>query len=118
MIAHIVLFRVRPDMSQTDRHALIDSFATALREIPSIRRARVGRRVRLGRSYEELTRVDLPYAAILEFDDADGVRSYLDHPAHEAISTRFFAAISDTLIYDFEVEGSAEGLRGMLVDRE
>ena len=100
-------------MSPTDRHALIDSFETALREIPSIRRARVGRRVRLGRSYEELTRVDLPYAAILEFDDADGVRAYLDHPAHEEISTRFFAAIEETLIYDFEVTGNADGFRGM-----
>ena len=118
MIAHVVLFRVRPDISPTDRQALIDAFATALREIPSIRRARVGRRVRIGRSYEQLTRVDLPYAAILEFDDADGVRAYLDHPAHEVISTKFFAVISETLIYDFEVEGSAEGLRGMLVDGE
>lgn len=114
MIAHVVLFRPRPDLSLADRRALIDTWATALRDIPSIRRARVGRRVRIGRSYEDLIKTDFPYAAILEFDDADGVRAYLDHPAHEAISTRFFAAIADTLIYDFEVEGSAEGLRGMV----
>ena len=118
MIAHVVLFRPRPDLSAADSRALIDTFATALREIPSIRRTRVGRRVRIGRPYEDLIRTDFPYAAILEFDDADGVRAYLDHPAHEAISTRFFAAIADTLIYDFEVEESAKGLRGMLVERD
>jgi len=114
MIAHVVLFRPRPDLSMADRQLLIDTWATALREIPSIRRALVGRRVRIGRSYEEMVRLDFPYAAILEFDDTDAVRAYLDHPAHAGISTRFFAAIADTLIYDFEVEESADGLRGML----
>jgi hypothetical protein len=114
VIAHVVLFRLRPDVSVADRRALIDTWAAALRDIPSIRRAHVGQRVRIGRSYEDLIKTDFPYAAILEFDDADGVRAYLDHPSHEAISTRFFAAIADTLIYDFEVEGTAEGLRGML----
>ena len=98
-----------------DRRALIDAFATALRDIPSIRRAQVGRRVRMGRPYEELTHTDLPYVAILEFDDADGVRAYLDHPAHQEMAARFFAALAETLIYDFEVEGNAEGLRGLLI---
>jgi Stress responsive A/B Barrel Domain len=118
MIAHVVLFQPRTDLSMADRRALIDTWATALREIPSIRRARVGRRVRIGRSYEDMIRTDFTYAAILEFDDADGIREYLDHPAHEAISMRFFAAIADTLIYDFEVEESADGLRGMLESDE
>jgi hypothetical protein len=114
VIAHVVLFRPKPDLSIEERRALMDSLATALSDIPSISRARVGRRIRIGRSYEQLTRTDLPYAAILEFDHVDALKAYLDHPAHEAISTRFFAAIADTLIYDFEMEGSADGLRGML----
>lgn len=97
-----------------DRRALIESWRTALAEIPSIRRALVGRRVRIGRSYEDLIRTDFPYAAVLEFDNADAVRAYLDHPAHGDISTKFFAAIAETLIYDFEVEESADGLRGLL----
>lgn len=116
MIAHVVLFRLRADVPLSERRALIDVYAVALRDIPSLRRARVGRRVLMGRAYEELMRTDFPYAAILEFDDADGVRAYLDHPAHREISTRFFAAIAETLVYDFEMEGSAEGLRGMLAD--
>jgi hypothetical protein len=97
-----------------DRRALIESFATALRQIPSISRARVGHSITIGRSYEQLTRTDLPYAAILEFDHVDALKAYLDHPAHEEISTRFFAAIADTLIYDFEMEAGAEGLRAMV----
>jgi hypothetical protein len=110
----MVLFRPRPDLSMEDRRALIAALATALEEIPSIRRASVGRRVRIDRPYEQLTRIDLPYAAILEFDDVGGLRAYLDHPAHEDIANRFFAALAETLIYDFEMEAGADGLRGML----
>ena len=116
MIAHVVLFRLRAAVPLSERRALIDAYAVALRDTPSIRRARVGRRVLMGRPYEDLMPTDFPYAAILEFDDAAGVRAYLDHPAHGEVSTRFFEAIAETLVYDFEMEGSAEGLRGMLAD--
>ena len=115
VIAHVILFRPRPDVTLPERRAIIDAYAVALRDIPTIRRARVGRRVMVGRSYEDLMRTDLPYAAILEFDDPDGLRAYLDHPAHQEMATRLFAAIAETLVYDFEMEGSAEGLRGMLI---
>lgn len=108
MIAHIVLFRLRPEVSLEERRALIDAWAAALNDIPMIRRARVGQRVRVGRSYESLTRLDFPYAAVLEFDDVDGLRAYLDHPAHEAMATQLFAIIADTLIYDFEMSADAE----------
>lgn len=114
MIAHVVLFRPRADVSPDDRRAIIEAFARALRDIPSIRRAQVGRRIRIGRAYEQMTRVDLTYAAILEFDDTAALYAYLDHPAHGEIAQRFFAALDDTLIYDFEVEDTVEGLRGML----
>lgn len=109
MIAHIVLFRLRPEVSLEERRALIDAWAAALNDIPMIRRARVGQRVRVGRSYESLTRLDFPYAAVLEFDDVDGLRAYLDHPTHEAMATRLFAVIADTLIYDFEMSADVEG---------
>ena len=109
MIAHIVLFRLRPEVSLEERRALIDAWAAALNDIPMIRRARVGQRVRIGRSYESLTRLDFPYAAVLEFDDVDGLRAYLDHPTHEAMATRLFAVIADTLIYDFEMSADVEG---------
>ena len=92
-----------------ERRALIEAWSAALNDIPAIRRARVGRRVLIGRSYESLTRLDFPYAAVLEFDDIDALRAYLDHPAHETMATRLFAAIADTLIYDFEMGADVEG---------
>lgn len=111
MIAHVVLFRPRPDLSALERRALIDAFAAALREIPSIRRARVGRRVTHGRpGYEPLMRTSFDYAAIVEFDDRAGLEAYLEHPAHKELGERFFKAFDEALMYDFELTDGAAGL--------
>jgi|SRR5687767_11199866 len=107
MIAHVVLFRPRPDLTPDARAALTEAFEAAIREIPSIRRARVGRRVTHGRPYEALMRVDYEYAAILEFDDLSGLRAYLAHPTHDQLASRFFSASVDALMYDFELSDGA-----------
>lgn len=107
MIAHLVLFRPKASLSGEDQRGLADALATAIREIPSIRRARVGTRVTHGRPYELLMRTDYSHAAILEFDDRDGLRAYLEHPAHEALASRFFSAFEEGLFYDFELHEGA-----------
>lgn len=108
MITHLVLFRPRPELPETERRGLVDALATALRSIPSIRRARFGRRVTHGRGYETLMRTDYTYAALLEFDDLAGLLAYLEHPAHEALGARFFTTFEEALLYDFELgEGAA-----------
>jgi len=104
MIRHIVLFRPRADLSADERAGLTDALRTAIEMIPSIRRARLGRRVTHGRPYEQRMRVDYEYAAMLDFDDLSGLRMYLEHPAHEALATRFFRVLDESLIYDFEFE--------------
>jgi hypothetical protein len=58
MIIHVVLFRVKPHLGDNDRDALAATLARATREIPSIRRARIGSRVTLGRAYEQLMTTD------------------------------------------------------------
>jgi len=112
MIAHVVLFRPQPDLSPEDRRSLGEELTAALHAIPSIRRARVGRRVTLGRGYEQLMRADYPYLALLEFDDLAGLQAYLEHPAHAQLATQFFAAFEEALMYDYELqEGEAHILR-------
>lgn len=110
MIAHVVLFRPHPDLPATARQSLAASFGRAVREIPSVRRARLGPRVTHGRPYEQLMRVDFPYAAVLEFDDLAGLRSYLEHPAHAELAERFFEAFEEALIYDFELQDGVNAL--------
>ena len=116
MIVHLVLFRPRADLTADQRTALASSFEAALRAIPAIQQARVGRRVMVGRPYEELMRADYPYAAVIEFDDAEGLRAYLDHPAHQQLAVRFFESFEDALIYDFELEEGTAALASLLAD--
>ncbi len=113
MLVHLVLFRPRADLSADGRAGLADALAGALRNIPSIRRARIGRRVTHGRQYEQLMRVDYQYAAVLEFDDLAGLKAYLEHPTHDALAARFFAAFEEALMYDFELKEGEEGLRDL-----
>lgn len=114
MITHIVLFRPRAGLSPAERGKLADALRFALETIPSIRRARIGRRVTLGRQYEQLMRVDYEFAALLDFDDVAGLKAYLEHPAHGLLATRFFEAFDEALMYDFELEEGVEAVANLL----
>lgn len=110
MIAHIVLFRPRAELSQNERQALVEGLEAALLNIPSIRRAQVGPRVTHGRpGYEQKMRVDFPYAAVLEFEDLDGLKAFLEHPAHLQLAPRFYGALEEGLIYDYELNAAGNG---------
>lgn len=114
MIAHLVLFRPRGDLSSDARSALARAFEAALRDIPSVRRANVGRRLRQGHTYEALMDVDYEYAAVLEFDDAAGLNAYLEHPAHERLASQFYEVIDRALMYDFELQDGEAGVAALL----
>jgi hypothetical protein len=113
MILHVVLFRLRPDLADAARDALAAALAGATRDIPSIRRARVGSRLTLGRAYEQLMTIDYSFAAILEFEDRNGLQMYLDHPTHEQLAQRFYASVAAALTYDFEMWESDEGIESI-----
>lgn len=109
MIAHVVLFSPRPDLPPEERRALIDALVGASAGIPSIRRFRVGKRVRHWMpGYEQLMRDDYEFAAIIEFDDIDALKVYLAHPSHAAIGHHFMASASKALAYDYVVVEAAD----------
>jgi hypothetical protein len=101
MIFHIVLFRPRPDLPPASRQRFVEALRAAHEAVPSIRRFHVGRRVTHGRSYESAMTEDFPYAAVIEFDDAAGLREYLEHSAHEELGLLFGEAMEAGLIYDY-----------------
>jgi hypothetical protein len=113
VIAHLVLFRPRADLTAQARAGLADALSSALGAIPSIRRASIGRRVRHGRPYELSMRADYSHAALLEFDDLAGLQAYLDHPAHGPLASRFFDAFEDALMYDYEMMEGEAGVTAM-----
>ena len=114
MVSHLVLMKPRSDLSPADRQGFIDAFQRALREIPTVRDVRIGRRIPHGAGYESAA-PDLDFLATIDFDDLAGLQTYLGHPAHADLGARFGQALSAALVYDFEV-GGIEGL-GDIVGR-
>jgi hypothetical protein len=111
MVAHVVLFKPKQGLDAAARQRLVEVFQHALSNIPSIRRSHIGRRVRVGRAYEQLMAVDYEYAAILEFDSVAHLKAYLEHDAHEALGRLFFEAFDVALMYDYQMqEGAADVL--------
>ncbi|MBI1873495.1 MAG: Dabb family protein [Acidobacteria bacterium] len=103
MIFHVVLFRPRPDLTDTERGAFVDALERAASQIPQVRRFSVGHRVTHGRGYEAAMPQDFEYAAVVEFDDLAGLKAYLDHPAHAELGDRFSSSLAAGLVYDYEM---------------
>ena len=105
MISHCVVFKPRADLQDADREGLVAAFERALREIPTVRDVRVGRRVVHGARYESRMPDAADYLVIIDFSDLEGLRAYLDHPAHQDLGSRFRDVMAAGLIYDFEEIG-------------
>jgi hypothetical protein len=104
MIAHIVLFQPKGDLSPERRQQVLAAIAQVVERCPSVRTCRVGRRVRHGLpGYEQAMARDYAYALVLEFDDVSGLREYLVHPAHQALGEMFTAGADAALAYDYEL---------------
>ena len=103
MISHVVLMKPREDLSTAEQHGLIDALDRAIREIPTVRDVRVGRRVVHGAGYEQTAPDAADYFMSIDFDDLAGLQAYLRHPAHEDLGARFNQSLKSALVYDFEV---------------
>jgi hypothetical protein len=114
MVTHLVLMKPRPELPAADRDAFVSAFERALREIPTIRSVRIGRRITHGAGYEQTSPDAADFFAAIDFDDLAGLQAYLRHPAHNELGARFGQSLSAAMVYDFEV-GGVEALRSGLI---
>jgi hypothetical protein len=103
MIVHVVLYEMRPELDDAERDRLQRAVLGTFERVPSLRRWMVGRRTMLGVTYEALMAPGFGYAAVLEFDDLNALRSYLEHPAHAELSALFWSCSARTLVFDYEI---------------
>jgi hypothetical protein len=104
MIAHIVLLQPKPDLTETQRAEALDTIQRSAANLPEVE-VRLGRRVRHGLpGYEQLMAQDFEYAVIVEADDIEALKRYLQAPAHEALGRLFYTATSAALAYDYSLE--------------
>jgi hypothetical protein len=111
MIVHLVLFRPKASLSSAEQRALVASIEQAAANINSIRRFRVGRAIPDAPAYQLQGFPDLPYVAMLEFDDRAALEDYLEHQMHGELGRRFNEGAEAALIYDYEVHDAAEANR-------
>jgi stress responsive alpha/beta barrel protein len=102
MVLHIVLFRPKPSVSDSDRAAMFEALHAAATGIPAVRRFHIGNRIKHGRPYEQLMTDDYPFAAVVEFEDLAGLKTYLNHPRHERLGELFYQLLEAALVYDYE----------------
>ena len=112
MVSHVVLMKPRADLSAAERRAFVAAFERAIREIPSIRGVRIGRRVKHGAGYEAAAPDAADYLTMIDFSNLADLQAYLRHPAHDELGARFGQSLSSALVYDFEI-GSLEDLAAL-----
>jgi hypothetical protein len=117
VILHLVLFNAKPDLDQARRRAFAQSLAACLREIPSIRRSTIGRAISVDPGYaRSMGEKTYQYSALLEFEDTDGLISYLKHPRHEVLGGLFWESCESTIVSEHEaVDGRTAGLEEFLI---
>jgi hypothetical protein len=103
MVSHLVLMKPRPDLTADERRALVAAFETATRSIPSVRRVSIGQRLLHGAGYETVQPDLADYLITIEFEDLEGLKAYLNHPAHELLGRRFNDSLAAAGVYDFEM---------------
>ena len=101
MIAHVVLFKPKHELTGEQRQGVIDALKAAASGIPSVR----GLRSESASATAVLARATdarrLRYLVIVEFDDVEGLTAYLAHPQHAAIGSHFVRSASTALAYDY-----------------
>jgi hypothetical protein len=102
--AHIVLFQPKATTSAGDRAAFARQFERACREIPNVRRAIVGKAASVDAGYaRSFGDGQFDFAAVLEFDDRDGLVAYLTHPLHKELGRLFWVVCERTAIVEVDL---------------
>lgn len=105
MIAHVVLLQPKPDLTARQRAEALETIRRSAAHLPDVRRFSLGRRVKHGLpGYEQSMPQDFEFALIVELDDVDALKRYLQAPAHSALAHLFYSAASAALAYDYQLE--------------
>lgn len=95
MLKHVVVFKFRKDIPETDIAEIEGGLSVLPAAIPEIREYVLGRDVvRTERSYD--------FALVSSFENVDALKCYQVHPAHQAVVDKIKKACDSILAVDFE----------------
>lgn len=96
MICHVVLIRLRDDVSDEATARFLEQARRVLGPIPGVTHLRVGRSIRRAESH--------PCALVMEFSDREALEAYQVHPEHQRFLDEIIGPIvEDKVVLDYEV---------------
>jgi hypothetical protein len=95
MVDHLVFFAVREDASKGEVEDLVSSIRGLRDEVPSTIDLSVGEDFS-GRSG------GYTHALLARFADREGLREYMEHPAHLAVVEKLEATTTGRIVVDYE----------------
>lgn len=99
MIKHIVLFKLKDEVPETDKLVVMNKFKEAIEALPAkisvIRKIEVGLNMNPGESWH--------IALYSEFDNLDDVKFYATHPDHVAAGKIIAEAKESRSCVDYEI---------------
>ena len=98
MICHIVLVRLKKDVSEADGREFMTRAERVLGAIPTVRNFRIGRGLGVKSEREH------PIAIVMDFEDETALESYQIHPDHQRFVSDILGPIQDDKrVYDYSV---------------
>ena len=99
MVKHIVLFKLKDEVPETDKLVVMNKFKEAIEALPAkisvIRKIEVGLNMNPGESWH--------IALYSEFDNLDDVKFYATHPDHVAAGKSIAEAKESRSCVDYEI---------------
>ena len=99
MVKHIVLFKLKDEVPETDKLVVMNKFKEAIEALPAkisvIRKIEVGLNMNPGESWH--------IALYSEFDNLDDVKFYATHPDHLAAGKIIAEAKESRSCVDYEI---------------
>ena len=96
MVDHLVFFAVRDEASQEEVEDLLSSIRALRDEVPSTVDLSVGEDF-TGRSG------GYTHGIFVRFEDRDGLREYMEHPAHLVVVEKLGVTTTGRIVVDYEV---------------
>ncbi len=96
---HTVIFYLKKDAPKEEAKALVTDAHAILTKIPTVRGVKAG--PPSPKSTPGVGVTDYTVGLLVLFDDAEGLKTYLDHPEHLKYVEKHKKYIEKVLVYDF-----------------
>jgi len=98
-LVHVVVLKAKADTATSDTQNLIDDSYSQLAKIKPVRGLWAGKPSSKGTPDAQS---DYTVALVLAFDDAAGLKTYLNDSAHTKFADKYLKKFETPLVYDFE----------------